>query len=674
MAGLSPAFLEQLAQPLVDVYTTLEDELIQNIAKRFNTGKGLVTQEWQLKKLAELGALTQDNIKTIAKYVGQVPELTQLALESAALQTLKELEPKFAEAVKLGYLNPTDAPPMSPSVKQALENYARQAVDDFNLVNTTMLNSSLDAYKKAIANTVNAWRYDDAQKIMNTAAGEVVTGIKSRQKALADAIKKMANEGITAFYDKAGRKWSPEAYINMDIRTTATNTAHATTFARCDDYGNDLIEISSHAGARPKCANDQGKIFSRTNKGGSTKDGNGRSITFYPWGSSSNGAPDGILGINCGHFASPFFAGLSYKRAEETKDFEQNAKQYAESQQQRQLERDVKKAKREAMAQKAAGNQEGYEAAAAKLKAKQSQYKGFCSDTGRTPRNDRLQVTGYDKKAAQDVAKTNREAAERLKKQAAGDNLTKTPEKAIINTDKVKVAYGEERATAVGELVANAPPIFGDVWNKYADDIAFGDVNYHGTAHYSLARRNVNINVDYDAKNSIYKSPYSTTFHELGHLFDHSAGKEFYGSYFTSVSGRYAEGAFSKSLRAEVSAYTKAVHTKLKEEAVAKGLKASSVSINEARRKIREEIYEVAKAKGYKATGDISDIFEGASSAKIKGTAGHGASYWKTHDVSTEAFAEMFSASISNPASLEQIKAYFPQSYNIFLEMLKAML
>lgn len=441
MAGLSPVFLEQLAQPLIDVYTSLEDELIQNIAKRFNTGKGLATQEWQLKKLAELGGLTQDNIKTIAKYVGQVPELTKLALESAAFETLKELEPQFAEAVRLGYLNPTDVPPMSPSVKQALENYARQAVDDFNLVNTTMLNSSLDAYKKAIANTVAATNYDAAQKIMNTAAGEVVTGIKSRQKALTDAIKKMADEGITAFYDKAGRKWSPEAYINMDIRTTATNTAHATTFARCDDYGNDLIEISSHAGARPKCANDQGKIFSRTNKGGSTKDGNGRSITFYPWGSSSNGAPDGILGINCGHFASPFFAGLSYKRAEETKDFEQNAKQYAESQQQRQLERDVKKAKREAMAQKAAGNQEGYEAAAARLKAKQSQYKGFCSDTGRTPRNDRLQVAGYDKKTAQDVKNTNYAAAKKQKeKVAVAQQQLDTKHAEMYNKSKAKVA------------------------------------------------------------------------------------------------------------------------------------------------------------------------------------------------------------------------------------------
>jgi len=667
MAGLPHSFLEQLSQPLVDVYMSIEDELIQNVARHFNTGKGLATSEWELKKLAELGGLTQENIKIIAKYVGQVPELTEIALESAALKTLSELEPQFAEAVRLGYLNPTSTPPMSESVKQALESYSRQAVDDFNLVNTTMLNSSLDAYRRGIADTVSAASYDTAQKIMNNAAGEVIIGAQSRQKALSDAIKRMANEGITAFYDRAGRKWSPEAYINMDIRTTATNTAHAATFARCDDYGNDLIEISSHAGARPKCAIDQGKIYSRANKSGTTKDGNGRSITYYPWSSTSNGAPDGILGINCGHFASPFFAGLSYKRSEETTDFEQNAKEYTQSQQQRALERDVRAAKREAMAQKAAGNQEAYEEAAAKLKAKQDKYKDFCSTTGRTARSDRLQVAGYDRKAAADVTKTNREAAARLKREA-GSGLTKEPGKATIKTDKVKAAYGEERAKAVTEHLENAPPVVRDVWNKYADEIKFDNVHYRSTAHYS-AGGGVSLDIDTDALGRISSPPYETTFHELGHLFDHSAGKAQHGSIFLKASSKYGGGAFGDMLRKEASDYIKAVHEKLKADAG-----GAFVSINAARRKVSAELWEIKKAYGARASGDISDIFEGATKHKVTGTAGHGASYWDRIDVSTEAFAEMFSATICNPASLEQIKRFFPQSYNIFLQILKSML
>ena len=94
-------------------------------------------------------------------------------------------------------------------------------------------------------------------------------------------IKEMSEKGIPAFVDKLGREWSPEAYINMDIRTTANNVAHQAQFDRMEDYGVDLIEVSSHAGARPKCAEDQGKIFNRKNKDGYTIDLHGRKIKYY---------------------------------------------------------------------------------------------------------------------------------------------------------------------------------------------------------------------------------------------------------------------------------------------------------------------------------------------------------------------------------------------------------
>ena len=252
--------------------------------------------------------------------------------------------------------------------------------------------------------------------------------------------------------------------------------------------------------------------------------------------------------------------------------------------------------------------------------------------------------------------------------------MTKEPEKPIIKTDRVKDAYGAERARAVGEQVANAPPIFGEVWNKYADEIGFESTTYRSTAHYSPASHKVSLNVENDALGSMHKPPYETTFHELGHLFDHSAGASGYGSRFFTASGKYSGGLFSRTIKAEAEAYTKAVQERLRAEAVAKGLKASSVLIGDARRAIRSEIYELAKTRGWRATGDISDIFEGATRGKITGTAGHGATYWSRIDVSTEAFAEMFSASICNPASLEQIQHFFPQSYNIFLQILKSMI
>lgn len=61
--------------------------------------------------------------------------------------------------------------------------------------------------------------------LSNTAAGKVVTGVESRTQALRKALSQIHKEGITGFYDRAGRRWSPEAYVNMDVRTAMLDAA-----------------------------------------------------------------------------------------------------------------------------------------------------------------------------------------------------------------------------------------------------------------------------------------------------------------------------------------------------------------------------------------------------------------------------------------------------------------
>ena len=71
---------------------------------------------------------------------------------------------------------------------------------------------------------------------------------------------------------------------------------------------------------------------------------------------------------------------------------------------------------------------------------------------------------------------------------------------------------------------------------------------------------------------------------------------------------------------------------------------------------------------------NISDMFEaGMEFTEAPFEAGHktiDSDYWKGRDNGKEAFAEMFSATVNHPESLEQIKRFFPESYQIFLEML----
>ena len=282
---------------------------------------------------------------------------------------------------------------------RALKAYAKQARKSMNMVNTVMRYKARDAAHKAINDTAELADKQEFLNALNKAAGKTVSGIESRQAAMRQCIKEMTDKGIPAFVDKRGREWSPEAYVNMAIRTTAANTAQQAQFDRMDDYGLNLVEVSSHSGARPKCAKDQGKIFNRSGGGGYTTDLHGRKIRYYAWSESSYGEPDGILGINCGHQIYPFTPGVSYQTYFPEPE-EENAEAYKKAQQQRELERRVRKSKRECMMLETAGDPEGARQAQQLLKQRQDALRQFCGDNGLRYKPDRTAVADYKKSVA----------------------------------------------------------------------------------------------------------------------------------------------------------------------------------------------------------------------------------------------------------------------------------
>ena len=70
---------------------------------------------------------------------------------------------------------------------------------------------------------------------------------------------------------------------------------------------------------------------------------------------------------------------------------------------------------------------------------------------------------------------------------------------------------------------------------------------------------------------------------------------------------------------------------------------------------------------------DISDMFEGAGiGVAFPLGSGHGLSYWSGRGNSKEIFAEITSAEAAHPGSLRAIKEYFPKTYQVYQDMLKA--
>lgn len=455
--------LMQLSQGLSDLYTGLETDLLANIAAFLTAEQAdMPSAQWKIQMLAQLGALDRKNLRTITQYVKNVPRMLQDTLQAGVLSALEDLEPGFRQMVLDGILQGTDTP-VEDTMARALKAYARQARKSMNMVNTVMRYKARDAAHKAINDTAELADKQEFLNVLNKAAGKTVSGIESRQAAMRQCIKEMTDKGIPAFVDKRGREWSPEAYVNMAIRTTAANTAQQAQFDRMDDYGLNLVEVSSHSGARPKCAKDQGKIFNRSGGGGYTTDLHGRKIRYYAWSESSYGEPDGILGINCGHQIYPFTPGISYQTYFPEPE-EENAEAYKKSQQQRELERRVRKSKRECMMLETAGDPEGARQAQQLLKQRQDALRQFCGDNGLRYKPDRTAVVDYKKSVAGYVPPDQTERIRKLNgldidksggsgiiiKEQSKEPITEITDKAIESVPKIKIdGYTDEQCELI---------------------------------------------------------------------------------------------------------------------------------------------------------------------------------------------------------------------------------
>jgi hypothetical protein len=250
-----------------------------------------------------------------------------------------------------------------------------------------MLESTQSAYTATVADIVS--KMNTTQSILNTAAGEAVTGVSTWNQAVRTSVNKMVQNGLTGLIDHGGHHWSPEAYVAMDVRTTVFNTAREAVWERNEDYGNDLYQVSSHNGARPLCYPWQGKVISRTDYVREVEDLDGGKITVIAQSETSYGEAAGLFGVNCRHYPMTFVPGLSTLKGEPQSP-EDNAKTYAESQQQRALERQLREEKRDLDVMKAQGAPEdAIKAQRERVKAASQKVEDFCEETGRTRRRNR---------------------------------------------------------------------------------------------------------------------------------------------------------------------------------------------------------------------------------------------------------------------------------------------
>ena len=393
---MTPQRIADISEPIEQLYADMTDELLLNIAKHLSRSTSTWTALHEIETLADMGQLTEENIKIINSYVKRMPQEIKGAMNESRLEALGEIENLLQEAADKGYLTQ----PVTDSTVNVVQSLSEQAAQQLNLVNQTMLNSSLEAYQNGVYeirqeynNTVlktveTEQQAQFAQQEIDLSAGKVAAGTETRNQAVRKALINLNTAGIVGYYDKLDRAWTGEAYVNMCVRTTVHNTYIQSVKDRQQDYGSDVFQVSSHAGARPLCYPYQGKLYSWSGNSGKITLGDGRAYEFKSIAETSYGEPAGLFGINCGHVPYPMIAGVSEKVTENIPNEAENTKEYQESQEQRALERRIRQAKRGVELLGNLATDKDRE----KIKDAQAEMRQFIKETGRTRRYDREQI------------------------------------------------------------------------------------------------------------------------------------------------------------------------------------------------------------------------------------------------------------------------------------------
>ncbi len=416
---LSQSEIEAMTSNLTDIYDSIENDLLVNVSKRFSVLEEVTPDTaaaWQTDKLQQLGALRKENIAILSKQSGKTEKEIKKILTEAGYKTLEFDEQLYQMAFENGLLPMAPIPiNASPLLKQVLSGAIQNTRKFMNTINTTALESANQAFLN----------------IINQTYLETSLGVCDYNTSIRKAVRQLADQGITGANYISTKGKQTRNHIDVAVRrclvTSTSQTAGIMQISRAKEWGSNLVEVTSHMGARPDHAVWQGKIFSL--EGSTPKYPNLAATTGY-------GTVTGLKGANCSHDFYPFFEGIS-EQTYKPYPKEENEKVYEESQVQRKLERDIREQKRRILTANEIGDTEGKVKAQLALKNKEAQLKAFVKETGRTQRTNRQQLMKFGHSEASKAVWAERSGYSRYSKVLGAENMPKSLEefKRIKYTD-----------------------------------------------------------------------------------------------------------------------------------------------------------------------------------------------------------------------------------------------
>lgn len=275
-------------QAVSDIYSKMQIELFDSMIKRLKErGSADLVENpyiWQLEKLNDMHMLNEENLKIIVERTGIAEELLREVIANEGLKVYKDTKEQLEED-----MGKFPDGKIRNGVTDALEAYTQQAINDLNLINSTLPASIQAVFKSVVEQTV----------------AQVVAGTKTSDRALNDTIMAWQKKGFTGFTDSAGREWRADSYARAIIKTTTYRVYNDMRTRPAEELGIDTFYFSIKSSARAACAPLQGKIVTK----GMGRVENG--ITIYSLLDYGFGTAGGCLGVHCGHYLTPFIVGVN---------------------------------------------------------------------------------------------------------------------------------------------------------------------------------------------------------------------------------------------------------------------------------------------------------------------------------------------------------------------------
>lgn len=388
---LDPNYLLHISEGAERISEELHQYIILKIIERMmiRIGRGddylLTSQDkFQLEVLQESGYLLEDiRQELVRKSKAQEKEIKE-AMEEAGIKALA-----YDDAVyQAAGLSPTPLL-QSPYLIRIMQRNYEATLGEWNNFTRTTANASQQAFIKAMDKAYNL-----------TSSGTI-----SYTQAVKGAVDEIAKYGVRVEYP-SGRTDTIETATLRAVRTGISQMSGQITEARMDEMNWDIVLTSAHLGARTGNGGEnftnhywwQGKFFSRS----------GKDKRFLPFSVCGMGDVQGIHGANCRHSHGP---GDGENNPFEKYDSEENRKRYDLEQRQRELERRIRKTKREVMGWGTAVDNAKdenlkfelsmkYNRKSALLQKQNKDYDAFCKEHNLKKLSDRIRIAKWDRSQA----------------------------------------------------------------------------------------------------------------------------------------------------------------------------------------------------------------------------------------------------------------------------------